>query len=59
MFNAVPNCLASVIAIRESNVRYQKIMLLRERKGGPVIQVVYCDTDHIVIEGFYIGQMLK
>lgn len=36
----------------------QKVMLLRDRKG-PIMQVIYYESDRIEMEDFQIDQMLR
>lgn len=50
--------LAAVISIQEGSLPQQKIMLLRDRKG-PVMQVMYYETDRIEIDDFQFDQMLR
>ncbi|XP_050295834.1 hybrid signal transduction histidine kinase D-like isoform X3 [Anthonomus grandis grandis] len=49
-----------VVAITDGNIRFEKKMLLRDKRGGPVLQLTYyCNSTHINIVDFYIGQELR
>ncbi|KAI4456642.1 gamma glutamyl transpeptidase [Holotrichia oblita] len=50
--------ISSVISIKEGSIRLQKVMLLRDKKG-PILQVVHYVNDHINIDDFHVGQMLR
>ncbi|KAK4874271.1 hypothetical protein RN001_013631 [Aquatica leii] len=50
--------IGAVIAIEEGSIRLQKVMLIRDKKG-PILQIVHYVNDHINIENFFVGQMLR
>ncbi|KAB0792932.1 hypothetical protein PPYR_12552 [Photinus pyralis] len=50
--------ISAIVSIQEGTVRLQKVMLLRDKKG-PILQVVHYVNDHIDIENFFVGQILR
>ncbi|KAK9729614.1 hypothetical protein QE152_g15848 [Popillia japonica] len=50
--------ISSIISIQVGSIRLQKVMLLRDKKG-PILQVVHYVNDHINIDDFHVGQMLR
>lgn len=53
-------CIGSVLSIAEGKVNFEKTMLLRDQKGGPILQLTYySNSTHINIDDFFLGQNLR
>lgn len=52
--------VGSVLSIAEGKVNFEKTMLLRDQKGGPILQLTYySNSTYINIEDFFLGQNLR